>query len=1177
MALGVDLSASMQPQGYYGADGLWYAYPPGYDPNAAWQPQQQWDPNQQYAQRPYTQQPYGQQPYAQSQYAQQPYAQQGYERQAEPQGFYDQNTGVWYQWDPTHQAYYDPNTGTWYPQQQQWPEPAPQPWAAPQPPAPQWGQPPAPPPAPSWNPPAPSTPAWPAPAAPSAFAPSFAAEPAPAPKPSVPRAPVFIPPTFTIKPKPSVPAPPPVEQAPAPRPAPAPVAAEEPLEIEHDEVMEIGDEEVEELPVAEPPMVTTSLTGLTSNTSITKHDEAPAQMLAEEPGPQASAVPEFSTELAPAALADSSDEFFPSVDALTGHAPLAESFATPITSTFEPLTETAESVSIETTPLEEVALESQPDGAVPHASPTQSALDLADIGVDAPVHATTDLPATVDVPAQVEAASLDAVEEPLPSFALSVDRTPPEDPPLDVVEEPAEGFQQPAPLVEAPAAPWSSAPLALSSSVEEPDQQFGEAAGEPSPLSFEEQSVSVAPDLMSDGPELAQVEAPLSAQVVGAVTPSPVILEEPSISVSAGLMDDQPQPTATSFSTHVVAPTPMAIDEPGISVSADLMAEGEEGPIARTDITQELPPVVLPTELAEPSHTPVLPEVRLMPEPAPEPPALGDDEVPPTQPRLARVLPDGSTEVPLLPIRLAPPALSPPVSLMPATAPPAPPAPLPMPMALSQPELVPMPPASASASADFIVGEEPMFDATVEPMIEAEVSSEPLLDATVEPLLDATVEPLLDATVEPLLEATVEPLLEATVEPEAEVFLEPSTPAPAGPAAELVPVPAWSDVPSPVPSEPPLQAPPWDDVPEPPVSPPSGSSFDLLAMAPEAAPRIPIQTAAAAPLFAKSWENAEAEPDVKADPSLFASSFTAPPDEFADGADDKVELASNFDFVAPSPTAGPGDDVSIDTDEGEFVVESASAAELATNVRAGNAPPSAEEKLELANNFDFLDNSQLTGTGESWSDDRASIPLATDEDEVIQGIMLEEDLPAEQGDSWGTAVSPPSPVPMAPQPLAIRVPPLPAAPVVRPAPLAAAPPPPPPVAPAQAGGTVVPVPGEHRIILHTVEGQVKRGAIVNAKLGEPQLHLQLASGGNEVLPKERVKALFFMLAPGARPAATAGSKVRVTFKDGRQVAGFSADHQSASAGFFVVPADNRTNTERIFIFRHAVQSVAVDS
>jgi hypothetical protein len=67
-----------------------------------------------------------------------------------------------------------------------------------------------------------------------------------------------------------------------------------------------------------------------------------------------------------------------------------------------------------------------------------------------------------------------------------------------------------------------------------------------------------------------------------------------------------------------------------------------------------------------------------------------------------------------------------------------------------------------------------------------------------------------------------------------------------------------------------------------------------------------------------------------------------------------------------------------------------------------------------------------------------------------------------------------------------------------------------------------------------------------------------------------------MLSPGAPPPAQEGAKVRVTFRDGRQVAGFSKDHDRAALGLFVVPADNRTNTARIFVYRHAVQSVGVD-
>ena len=91
--------------------------------------------------------------------------------------------------------------------------------------------------------------------------------------------------------------------------------------------------------------------------------------------------------------------------------------------------------------------------------------------------------------------------------------------------------------------------------------------------------------------------------------------------------------------------------------------------------------------------------------------------------------------------------------------------------------------------------------------------------------------------------------------------------------------------------------------------------------------------------------------------------------------------------------------------------------------------------------------------------------------------------------------------------------------------------------------------------------------------------MTLDSGAGAVperIARTRVKAIFFMLPAGTKAPTPDGQKVRVTFKDGRQVAGFSKDHKAGGPGFFVVPADNRTNTSRIFIYRHSVQAIAVD-
>jgi hypothetical protein len=167
------------------------------------------------------------------------------------------------------------------------------------------------------------------------------------------------------------------------------------------------------------------------------------------------------------------------------------------------------------------------------------------------------------------------------------------------------------------------------------------------------------------------------------------------------------------------------------------------------------------------------------------------------------------------------------------------------------------------------------------------------------------------------------------------------------------------------------------------------------------------------------------------------------------------------------------------------------------------------------------------------------------------------------------APSPPAPVPAPPAP----------------APAAAAPPAPRPPAPAPAAAPAPPAPpapspskvaGRSRVVIHTVEGQVKRGVLEDAELDAVVLGLAPQPGADpELVQVDRVKAIFFMLEPGRPAPAAAGKRVRVTFRDGRQIAGFSPDYAEGGAGFFMVPADTKTNTARIWVYRSAVKAVAV--
>lgn len=192
-----------------------------------------------------------------------------------------------------------------------------------------------------------------------------------------------------------------------------------------------------------------------------------------------------------------------------------------------------------------------------------------------------------------------------------------------------------------------------------------------------------------------------------------------------------------------------------------------------------------------------------------------------------------------------------------------------------------------------------------------------------------------------------------------------------------------------------------------------------------------------------------------------------------------------------------------------------------------------------------------------------------DEEETGEVVSLES-LLASPPPSAAASLAPPLPPPMPPPAPAAAPSPLPS-PVPEPA--AAAIPGPAerdPFAPSYSF-----VSGDHRIVLHTLEGQVLRGSLANADLCDPELPLIQPNGAVARVPADHVKAIFFMLTPGDRPPAAAGTRVRVTFGDGRQVSGLSPDYAPDSPGFFVLPLDIRTNTARVWVYRAAARQIAV--
>ncbi|MBI3621773.1 MAG: hypothetical protein HY208_06250 [Nitrospirae bacterium] len=58
------------------------------------------------------------------------------------------------------------------------------------------------------------------------------------------------------------------------------------------------------------------------------------------------------------------------------------------------------------------------------------------------------------------------------------------------------------------------------------------------------------------------------------------------------------------------------------------------------------------------------------------------------------------------------------------------------------------------------------------------------------------------------------------------------------------------------------------------------------------------------------------------------------------------------------------------------------------------------------------------------------------------------------------------------------------------------------------------------------------------------------------------------------PAATAGRKLKVVFKDGETILGTTQGYQPNRPGFFLVPSDPQSNNDRCFVVSAATKSVA---
>lgn len=128
----------------------------------------------------------------------------------------------------------------------------------------------------------------------------------------------------------------------------------------------------------------------------------------------------------------------------------------------------------------------------------------------------------------------------------------------------------------------------------------------------------------------------------------------------------------------------------------------------------------------------------------------------------------------------------------------------------------------------------------------------------------------------------------------------------------------------------------------------------------------------------------------------------------------------------------------------------------------------------------------------------------------------------------------------------------------------------------------------NKIVAHYCDGRLIKGSTQNFDFNNAWFHL-IADGSShkatEVYMRE-LKAVFFVNDFEGQPKfdekkdfteapATMGRRVTVTFKDGEMLVGTTLNFDPSGVGFFLIPADPRSNNKRVFVINSSIKDVAL--
>jgi hypothetical protein len=130
----------------------------------------------------------------------------------------------------------------------------------------------------------------------------------------------------------------------------------------------------------------------------------------------------------------------------------------------------------------------------------------------------------------------------------------------------------------------------------------------------------------------------------------------------------------------------------------------------------------------------------------------------------------------------------------------------------------------------------------------------------------------------------------------------------------------------------------------------------------------------------------------------------------------------------------------------------------------------------------------------------------------------------------------------------------------------------------------------NKVVARYQDGRVLKGFTSDFLPNKEMFHLELADAPHGSRPVEvrtaELKAVFFVKDFAGNPGykdseefdaakPPVGRKIKVLFTDGELLVGTTQGYQPGRAGFFVIPADPRSNIERCYVVTAAAHRVVL--